>query len=200
MKVKWLTGCRGQYSLTMITQGCDGSTGHTVDGVCWLLDLLLVALSVKIVLRLAIGASIRSPDSGRSHHQTYHYGVSCPRSAQVAPLTCIADEGRKGRAEHRMPPLAPTHLLQAQHIPTVLPNWETGEAHQDAREEPTWTACFCFGVFCPTSTFRGQNNLAFRVWLGCYILHANTARNLTVKFSIRDSKFGLQSSELKCSN
>lgn len=59
------------------------------------------------------------------------------------------------------------------------------------------TMLFCFGL---SSTFRGQNNLAFRVWLGCYILHANTAGNLMAQSSVQSlgsSGFKVQTTELE---
>lgn len=59
------------------------------------------------------------------------------------------------------------------------------------------TMLFCFGL---SSTFRGQNNLAFRVWLGCYILHANTAGNLMAQSSVQrpePAKFRIQGSDYR---
>lgn len=55
-----------------------------------------------------------------------------------------------------------------------------------------------FWCLPPVSMLRGENNLAFRVWLGCYMrLHANTARNHIVELTVHSSEFRVQSSEFR---
>lgn len=63
--------------------------------------------------------------------------------ALVAPLVAYilsVGEGCKRRTDG----LTPGAAQSARAVHTLLPNWETGEAHQDARDEPTMDTMLLF--------------------------------------------------------
>ena len=130
--------------------------------------------------------------------------------AQVAPVVAgILGEGWKRRAD------VTTTIRSSYLLTRHLKQYECIEDEQyllcfriRKRAKPTGMqgmnqnrhhVC-CFGL---SSTFRRQNKLAFRVWLGCYILHANTARNLVAEPRDWSSEFQVHttahSSRVLCS-
>lgn len=157
--MKWLSGCRGQYRAaglrwehTQVTR-CAGPSRRCSPrggpGSC---------LAVYLCSRIGIGASI-----GRSHHQTDNCEVSTCRSGpgRVHFVAYTWGEDCKRRDAHH-PLFFPTNYLlktpeavqvhSGRAVPALLPNWETGEAHQDARDEPTWTPCLLFWSVVNVST------------------------------------------------
>lgn len=138
------------------------------------------------------------------HRHTDHDGIPFCRSGPARATCCLRfgpesqerrTNGLTGCWAHGTPTIRSTHLY------VVNTRSSTSSDEQcllcfpiGKRAKPTGMQgmnqhghhAFCFGL---SSTFRGQNNLAFRVWLGCYILHANTARNLMAKSRVQRLEF-----------
>lgn len=131
------------------------------------------------VTRRAGPSSRCSQALGHQLEQTPSRRLYLADPAQVAPLGAyVLREGCKRRTDRltRRPASAlfTFHLnnwcstssttQHEQYVLTVLPNWETGEAHQDARDEPTWTPCFfvlvCRQRFEDRITSRLESGLA----------------------------------------